>query len=351
MKLKLMIILTAILVFTGMLYSTDDFTVTHQYKGDKPITGSFYHALVDDDECLIAAFSRNYVVIFDKDGMKQLASRGQGPNEVDAFWTMFFMKDKLVIEGMAGRMKAFSKKADGIYTEDKVLWKQMQGAHFASRDMLCINEKLYNAGQSTNLLKEKKNYTATYLRLFDKNGKFLEDIISKDKSSFKDEMNMSYYLARNGDLLFLFIENELTAYCVSLGKDEFLRTVPLKVPAFYKKMPDDYYTLMKDITPKQFMLNLEKWRTTYSRITNVLVEGDWLVLQVRTCDEKLKKFALLFYHRKNLKLERTIFTDDLLMAAGNGKYYCFKGGSPLYDEPEETVINIYEFKSEMGSGK
>ena len=65
---------------------------------------------------------------------------------------------------------------------------------------------------------------------------------------------------------------------------------------------------------------------------------------MRTCEAKLKKFALLFYNAENFKLERTIFTNDLLLGAKDGKYYFYANGDPGRDEEaEEFIIHIYSF--------
>jgi hypothetical protein len=79
----------------------------------------------------------------------------------------------------------------------------------------------------------------------------------------------------------------------------------------------------------------------YSRINYVLVSGKSLVLQIRTCNDKMKKFALLFYNAETFKLENTVFTSDLLLGAKDGKFYFAAGGDPGRDhENDELVINI-----------
>ena len=109
-------------------------------------------------------------------------------------------------------------------------------------------------------------------------------------------------------------------------------------------MPDNFYVWKKYNNPKDNILNdIESWNMGYSKITNALVDGKYLIIQIRTCNTDLKKFALLFYNANNFKLEKTFFTDDFLMGVKNGKLYCFSNGDPgRDDDTDKCVINILE---------
>ena len=145
------------------------------------------------------------------------------------------------------------------------------------------------------------------------------------------------------DRVYFLSENELKVHVVSLKELKVEKEVVLEIPKFYKKMPDGFYGWKKyEGSDKGFTRDIEYWKTSYSRINKVIIEGDFLVLQIRTCSENLKKFALLFYNAANFKLEKTIYTDDLLLCSRKGKYYFFAGGDPgLDDEADEFKINIY----------
>jgi hypothetical protein len=93
-------------------------------------------------------------------------------------------------------------------------------------------------------------------------------------------------------------------------------------------------------------IDVETWATGYSSITEAAVDGNWLVVQVRTCSTKEKKFALLFYNvENNFKLEKTVFTDDFLLDVKDGKYYCFANGDPgRDDDTDQCIINIYAWE-------
>jgi hypothetical protein len=83
-----------------------------------------------------------------------------------------------------------------------------------------------------------------------------------------------------------------------------------------------------------------------SSITEAAVDGNWLVVQVRTCSAKEKKFALLLYNvENNFKLEKNVFTDDFLLDVKDGKYYCFANGDPgRDDDTDQCIINIYSWE-------
>ncbi|MCI0470731.1 MAG: hypothetical protein L0Y73_03635, partial [Candidatus Aminicenantes bacterium] len=142
-------------------------------------------------------------------------------------------------------------------------------------------------------------------------------------------------------------ENEPQVRIISTKKLEIERTVRLTTPAFYKPMPEKNYrgkwNVMGDADELQ--KKVEDWKTNYSVICRTAIDGDRLVVQIRTCAKVLKRFALLFYNADTFKLEDTVFTNDLLLAVKDGNYYLFAGGDPKYDEDAgEYIIDIYRFK-------
>jgi hypothetical protein len=159
---------------------------------------------------------------------------------------------------------------------------------------------------------------------------------------------MRYHIRSYGaDKVFYLPENELTLTIIGVKSLDVIQEVPLERPSYYKKMPVDFYTNVNhkgDLS--KLAKKIEEWATEYSAITNVAVDGDYLVVQVRTCKEDLKKFALLFYDIKhNFKLKKEVFLDDYLMGYLNGKFYCFANGNPGRDEDtDECIINIYSLK-------
>ncbi|MCK4766736.1 MAG: hypothetical protein KAW12_31385 [Candidatus Aminicenantes bacterium] len=170
---------------------------------------------------------------------------------------------------------------------------------------------------------------------------------SYDKNTkYNQHHLMTYHLAPHKKHVFFIPENELKVILISVKELEVKKEIKLEAPQFYKKMPVDFYTWKEYLKlPKNsFEIDLQKWKSAYCRINKVIIEDNYLVLQVRTRSEQLKKFALLFYNPETFKLEKTIYTDDLLLGSRNGKYYFFAGGDPAFDEVDDFTIHIYSFK-------
>ncbi|MFC2156107.1 hypothetical protein ACFLRB_06435, partial [Acidobacteriota bacterium] len=140
-------------------------------------------------------------------------------------------------------------------------------------------------------------------------------------------------------------ENELKVHIISTKDLRVEKEVKLEIPGFYKKMPVDFYTFKKYDKPSEnYQKDIEYWQTAYSRIQKVIIEDNFLILQMRTVSDQLKKFALLFYNAENFKLEKIIFSNDLLLGARDGKYYFYANGDPGRDEEaEDFIIHIYSF--------
>ncbi|MCP5105385.1 MAG: hypothetical protein GY950_18495 [bacterium] len=158
---------------------------------------------------------------------------------------------------------------------------------------------------------------------------------------------MSYFvIGYKTETVFVLIENELKVHIVSSKSLEVLKTVKLEVPAFYKKMPETFYAWKRyGNGNNNFARDLEKWDMGYSSMQKAVVQNGRLVVQVRTANPKMKKFALLFYNADTFKLEKTVFLNDFLLGAKDGKFYCFANGNPGRDEDtDDCIINIYSFR-------
>ena len=157
---------------------------------------------------------------------------------------------------------------------------------------------------------------------------------------------MDYHLAVHNSRIFLIVENELKVYEISPDKVAVIKETNLESPPFYKKMPGDFYSFKKYNSPgRELSRDINYWRTSYSRITNIAVEDGYLVLQIRAFEDETKKFAMLFYNADTFKLEKTVFIDDYFIGAQDGKYYFFAHGNPGRDEDvDDLIINIYSMK-------
>jgi hypothetical protein len=209
-----------------------------------------------------------------------------------------------------------------------------------------IDGKLFFAGPS--IEKRGKNIvTIYYIKVYAEDGKLIKDLLEK-KIKTSDLMPylhlLFYYLEQYRGSLFFVSENEPQVTIISPQTLSVKREVRLAMPAFYKPMPADNYRSNAQLPIIELQKNFETWKTNYSRICRIAIDGDLLVLQIRTCAKGLKRFALLFYNAATFKLEDMVFTDDLLLGVKDGKYYLFANGDPVFDEDAaDYIINIYRF--------
>jgi hypothetical protein len=350
MKRCFVLSILIIFVLSGFGYGEKKFELIQKYTGDQIFGMYFFDAVVDKDGDLIAGFSIPNCMVINEKGMSELGPIGQGPGDLDGYYTIFILDNNdLVVEGAAGKLKVFEKK-NGKYTWKKTIWKQIDRRAFLAHDSLFYDGKWYFSGLGSYYGPKSKEFKVYYLKVYSAEGKFIKNMVEEVFPKPYKYHHMDYYLALYKNKVYLLTENRLHLRIISPTELKVEREVKLETPDYYKPIPKDYYAY-----PEKFQLisdaDLRKeqyiWKTSYSRIVNALIEGHWLVIQIRTCSEKMKRFALLFYNADNFKLEQTIFTDDFLLASRDGKYYFFKNGNPSYDEEaDEAVINIYRFKDE-----
>ncbi len=350
MKRQFIFSILITILLASLVYGEKKFELVDRYSGDQIFGRYFFDAAVDKDGDLIAAFSIPNCMVINEKGMSELGPIGQGPGDLDGYNTIFILDNNdLVVEGAAGKLKVFEKK-NGKYTWKKTIWKQIGQRAFLTHDSLFHDGKWYFAGMGNYYRPGSKEFKVYYLKVYSAEGKFIKNMVEEVFPKPYKYHHMDYYLALYKNKVYLLIENRLHVRIISPTELKVEREVQLETPDYYKPMPKDYYAYPDKFQPISYAdlyKELDFWKTSYSRIANVLIEGHWLVIQIRTCSEKLKRFALLFYNADNFKLEQTIFTDDFLLASRDGKYYFFKNGNPCYDEEaDEAVINIYRFKDE-----
>jgi hypothetical protein len=350
MMMKLFFKTHLILVLSICLFAGREFQLVEKWQHDEYIGGILYDAIVDQDGDLITAFQRAGVMIANAKKIAILAPFGQGPDDVDAFFTLCSYKGDLAIEGMAGKLKIFQKK-NGKYSWKQTIWKNPGKAGFYVSDGQFLAGKWFFATPSSiRIPNDKNNCEANYIRIYDENGKYIKSLLRKEyriADNFYSHL-LGYYLEPYKENILFIGENELLVRIISPKSMKFERTARLTAPSFYKPMPAGNYRDKKVNRYESTQKTLQKWadwKTNYSRICRIAIDGDLLVLQIRTCAKDLKRFALLFYNAETFKLEDTVFTNDLLLAVKDGKYYLFANGEPTYDdEASEYIINIYRFK-------
>ena len=330
-----------------LLFSRQEFKRIEQWQHDRLMPGHLFDAVVDQDGDLIAAFQKAGVKIANKNKIVDFGPLGQGPNDLDGFFTLCFYKGNLAVEGMAGKLKIFHKNG-GKYFWKQTIWKQGGEFYHPVKDGKFIAGKWFFSGPDSHRIGKNKVRTY-YLRVYNEKGKYIKSLIEEKKRIDKRiYMLIDYFLDEYKDSLLFISEYEPVLKIISPQSMEVKKEVILEMPLYYKPMPEKNYFLGKEYltkTHRQVVATWAVWKTNYSRIERIAVDDNRLVLQIRTCSKDLKRYALLLYNLETFKLDRTVMTDDLLLAVKDGKYYLFENGHPGYDDDAgDFVINIHQFK-------
>jgi len=350
--MKLLLIVLVVLVTIFPLRGAMEFKKISQWDhGDKEIYAYVSRGIIDKDGHVVIRTEKQKrsVLITPKD-VFFFAYWGEAGDDLYLCSTMCpYGDDIAMVEMMQQRIKIFTK------IENKFVWKKTvrlkTGPYTqAIRSIVFLKDKWFAAGPSPLERyhdEDKKPTTISFLTIYDTEGKPIKQLlISKVQNIFKANQ-MYYYLISDGNRILLMAEDELKVHVVSPTKLEVTKKIALKIPGYYKKMPEDFYIYKKKyFNPRSSIdKDIEYWETSYSRILHMIVEDGYLVIQIQTCDEKLKKFALLFYDLQTFELKQTYFIDDLLLGSRAGKYYFYANGNPdLNENADECIINIYAFE-------
>ncbi|MGE5344107.1 MAG: hypothetical protein ACM3SY_21790 [Candidatus Omnitrophota bacterium] len=339
-----------IILFSNLIFAvTFDFKCIDQWKHEE-IFGNHFFSIIDKDNEVVGSFYKSPIRIISRNKIIQFAPRGEGPSELLGLEALFEYKGDLAAVERPEKMKIFTKK-QGTYVWKETKWiKRGRFAHVVKNGIFFDN-KFFLAG--VEFLTLKNDREVYFLRVLDGNGNLLKQLIKNNSANPRFVLKNYYIKGYKKDRVFFLIENELKVTLISSKTLEIVKEVPLEIPAFYKKMPEDFYTFKKYAqSGNEFHLDLETWSMGYSKITNCCTTDKHLVLQIRTCNDKLKKFALLFYNAETFKLENTVFIDDFFLGYKDGKYYFFANGDPGRDDnTDDCIINIYAFTPSKGKGK
>lgn len=303
---------------------------------------------IDKENQLIANFARvKHIFLMDKQKCIKWGLLGEGPDNVMSMYAIFPYKGDIAVVDMTQRMKVFTKK-NGTYVWKETKWLARGKYLDTVFNGAYADNKIFLTGfEGLEYFPDRPIRNASFLKVLNDNGKFLKHLVKRSEDGIQKYIQMSTYVnSYKNDRVFHMFEDELKVTVISAKTLETVKEVKLETPPFYKKLPDDFY-ILKDTDNFSFAkleLAMENWTTGYSRINTCVVDGNYLILQVRTCSDKLKKFAILFYNAETFKLENTVFTNDFLLTAKDGKYYCYENGNPSVDEnTDDMVINVYAF--------
>jgi len=347
--MRAILLVSIILSVFSFAPGLEEIVLTDKWEHTDEIPGRIQHSVIDKDGCPVGCFFIIGNKLITRDKVVSIAPWGQGPDEVTNTSSIFPYKDgDLAIIESPSRIKIFKKEND-TYKFKKSIWLKRGETFHAIHNSLFFDGKFFIAGLEILKTTQAENEVSA-IKVYGEEGNSLKNLlVEKWPAKIFETRNpsqMRRYILNYKDNIYYLIENELRVSVVS-GKnlvDE--KKVELKKPDFYKKMPDDFFSRKKPpMAPLELMKAVEHWLVSYSRITKAVVEKDWLIIQVRTCNPKLKRFALLFYNAGNFNLEKTFFIDDLLLGSKDGKLYCYGGGDPgLDDDIVKAVIKIYSIK-------
>jgi hypothetical protein len=342
-KFKVGIIVMLFVVCGRGLFGENSFQKVEQWKFDTEPFGRRFVTIIDSDHHLIGGFFKSPMRVISPKTIVKFGHYGKGPSDLTDAQAIFLYKGDLAVVERPDKVKVFSKK-DGNYKWKETKWFKRGSGPNKIRDVVFFKNKFFFAGYEA-IAKDMKFGESAYLKVYDQDGNILKRLIRRKGNDGKRLWEMRYYVEAYADDTILFLsESELKVTVVSAKKVEVLKEVTLEIPSFYKKIPENFYAFSPKNRSIDLKLELEKWALGYSAITETAVHNGKLILQVRTCSEKLKKFALLVYNIKDWKLEQTIFIDDFFLGARDGKFYFFAHGNPGRDEnTDNSIINIYSF--------
>lgn len=344
LKSILMILVMAASSFTQM--GKGEFKQIQQWNhGNKELYSVIGCSVINNDgHILLRAGKQMKSIYITPTAVVDFGFLGQGPSDLYMPMSSCNYREDIAYIEMTSKIKIFTQK-DNTYA-----WKETKSFKNPMtpicRDMLFYNDKWFIAGvitQSWDIHKKKNSLFRFYA--FDNKGERLKGLLPVQAQSVFGPGSLDYFLSLHKGKIFLMVENELKVFEIDADKIEVLREIVLEVPSFYIKMSPDFYSKKVSIKSiSDIAIDVEKWKTSYSIITNTAVDNGYLAVQVRTCSDKLKKFALLFYNADTLKLEKTFFINDFFIGAREGIYYFYANGNPGYDEETDAcVINLYSF--------
>ncbi len=329
-----------------------EFKRVAQWKHSPVFTTDVY-SFIDKDNHLVAALRNEHSVIITPKKITPFGYLKQPPARLTGISTAFFYNDDLAIVAQPDIINVFTRKG-GTY-----VWKETKALQ-RGQSIHIIEEGLFYHGKffisGLEALKIDDNPKNRFLRrhfrlkVFAQNGTTLKNFcpVAIDGPTLQFEI-ISHLAGYHSDRVFFLAANELKLSVISADTLAVSKEVQLKVPSFYKKMPKTFYRWERQYelaTWEARLKYLQDCDRGYSAIEEMVVDHNRLILQMRTANPKLKKFALLIYNADSFKLETTVFLDDYLLDVKDGKYYTYQNGHPARDEgTDQCIINIYSFVS------
>ncbi len=316
------------------------------WKHDHIFGGYRFATSVLPDGRLAGMFQKDMPFVINKESYEQLRPRGQGPGDLQSAFGLFYGDDRLVIAEHTGKIKFFKQAGDAFEWERLVLRKAGPSGFFID-DLVFCQDRIFLAG-FTMIMGRNDKITRTRVKVYDADGNFQKQLVSETGTK-DDFVNHSLFkeqhLASDGKTLFFMGEESMRVWEIDGASASETRVVDLEKPAFYKPITDKHYAPKKGggfWTNNEIDERVVFWKTTYSRVTNLEIMPEYLLVQLRTTRTSGPKFALLFYRRSDLSLAAIAYLNDLMVGVHNDKIYTFKGGNPgIDDDAGDAIVHIY----------
>lgn len=310
------------------------------------LSGMLLYSLLDSQGDLLLFFINEGLFMVNDRQCISISPRGEGPNE----WTssvrgLCLVDSRLVMLEVSGRIKFFEKR-DKRYQCLETKWIK-SSVPFLSKNIFHDGEKMYQIGMEMRR-SEKLPYEAHRLIVYDgrtlkEEAILLLESFSSDNRFYETALFPVYCQGK----MFLVKETDLSLIEVSGGATLQVKKRKLQMPKSYRVMPKNFYQYKKYAENRLFVKDIKEWSMSYSAVTNVVIVGERLVVQIRVFDDPVNKFLLLVYNLGSFfSLEQVIPVDDFLLGAHRNVLYCFKGGSPLLDEKADDLV-ITKYQIEM----
>ncbi|MDD8020791.1 MAG: hypothetical protein PHU81_06370 [Acidobacteriota bacterium] len=344
MKKWLWIAGVVMLFFSGELLFSQEIRLVKQWHHQADFGGEISHCLLDKDNDLIVVHCPGISMI-NENKFTTFATWGQGPNEIDSIFAICDANGDLAVFEYYSEVTLFEKDARG-YHEKSHKWLKTEPGSFYLRDAFFAQDCFFLAGLVIKERNKDKSIGALIRVYNDKLQKIEKDLITVQYTEPSYFEQIRKHFAVDGQRLYFMSQNELKLYQISLETITLDKNIELKPPDFYVPMPRSFFTYNKKYdNDRSLWSDLVTWYTSYSAATRMaILQGGYLVIQIRTCHPNMKKFALLFYNiRNNFSLDKIISQDDLLLAGKGDLLYCVHNGDPIIDlEANRVVIDLYQ---------
>jgi len=342
MKKRLWIGMTIMLFICYKAIYPIDLKLERQWKHNIDLGGDISHCLLDHDGDLILVH-RPGISLVNENHYSHFASWGQGPNEIGNVFALCQYEDNIAVFEYKNKAKLFAKK-DGQYAGKEVKNLKSSPSTYYLRDGYYSQNRFLLGGPVIFTIKNKILDGAMLKVYNDKSGETEKSIIPIKYQEPNHYNEIRTHFAEDEKYIYFMAQHEMKVFLISKISFDVEKTIEVKKPDFYVAMPKNYFGYNKDDKKFDLFKEYVKWQTTFSAVTRIaVIEGGFLVIQIRTCSADAEKFGLLFYNiNNNFALEKVILMKDYLLAGRKNLLYFVHNGDPMEDEEaNRLIIDVY----------